>query len=114
MDNLTNEAKFLLSSMYKIYLEKRQSGISREQALYFGYIEDIKTLILPNYLLDDVTHICFELLKYEFISGLKCDNSIEDIHLSLVAVAILETTFQDKINNVLDFLAKIKNAIPFV
>ena len=42
MDNLTNDAKFLLSSMYAKYLERRKDEISKEEARNFQGIDFIK------------------------------------------------------------------------
>lgn len=37
---LTNDSKFLLSSMYKIYLERRKSKTDKKDARFWGNIND--------------------------------------------------------------------------
>lgn len=34
MDNLTNDAKYLISSMYKEYLSRRKNNISKKEAVF--------------------------------------------------------------------------------
>ncbi|EOL42033.1 hypothetical protein UC3_02381 [Enterococcus phoeniculicola ATCC BAA-412] len=113
MDNLTNEAKFLLTSMYDVYLKKRKNKVIRKDAMFFGNLEDIHSSIMPKWQIEDVKSVCLELKKHKFISGTQASNTILFITLTTEAIASLEITFGDRANNILEFLAKIKNAIPF-
>lgn len=48
MDELTNEAKYLLSMMYKEYLQKRKSGANRSTSLKFGNLEKLHETVMPE------------------------------------------------------------------
>lgn len=48
MDKFTNEAKYLLSMMYKIYLQRRKDGIDRSTALKFGDLDDLHVTVVPG------------------------------------------------------------------
>lgn len=48
MNNLTNDAKFLLSSMYAEYIERRKDGSSKDEATSFGDVQNIKEEIMPE------------------------------------------------------------------
>lgn len=114
MDNLTNEAQFLLSSMYNVYLTRRKEGKTRKESMYFGSLEEVHSQIMPEWQLEDVKSVFFELKKYNFLSGTPASNTVWYIALQTEAVAMLETTFKDKMDSALAFAAKIKNAIPFI
>lgn len=114
MENLTNDAKFLLSSMYKNYLEQRENGALKQDAVNFNDIKTIHSDIMPEWKIEDVLYTCFELKKHGLISGFIADDSLYEIKLTTEAIASLETTFADKIDNVLEFASKIKNSIPFI
>lgn len=114
MDNLTNDAKFLLSSMYKIYVERRKNSELKRNATNFISVENIHETIMPEWHEEDVKSTCFELKKHGLISGTNASNSIVFIHLTTEAIAIMENQFKDKIDTVLDYANKIKGAIPFI
>ncbi|EOI53427.1 hypothetical protein [Enterococcus gilvus] len=114
MDNLTNDAKFLLSSMYKTYIDRRKSKISKEKAVLFGDVNSIHENIMPEWEISDVNFTCFELRRKGLISGLLAGNTIFYVSLTTDAIAIMESKFEDDINKVLDFAVKVKSLIPFI
>ncbi|MGL9971432.1 hypothetical protein [Enterococcus sp. DIV1420a] len=114
MDNLTNEAKYLLSLMYKTYLQRRKSGILRRYAIQFGSLEEVHSELMSNKPIEDVKSICLELIKQKWINGRPAATTIRYISLTSEAIASLETTFKDRMDDVLAFLTKIKNATPFL
>lgn len=114
MDNLTNDAKFLLSSLYKAYLMRRNEGIIKAQAIRFIDAEEIHKNYMPEWKIEDVEFTCAELKKNDFISGRYLSNKLQYICLTTYAISQLEETFSDKLNKVLKFMEKIKNAIPFI
>lgn len=114
LELLTNESRYLLGLMYKEYLEKRKSGVSRDNASRFVDIVSIHEKLMPNSLLDDVESFCFELLKHEWIKGMRADGTVFNISLTTEAIATLEVNFKDRIDSVVDFLSKLKAIIPFI
>ena len=119
MNNLTNDAKFLLTSMYAEYLTRRKDEISKEQARNFQNINYLKNNIMSEWSEEDILDTCYELDKYEYITGTKADNTFYTLYLTTEAIAELENQFREptlkeRIENVLDFAAKIKSVIPFI
>lgn len=114
MDVLTNDAKFLLSSMYAQYVKRRKEGISKDKASSFGDVHRINDEIMPEWSFDDTRYTCFELKKHGYISGTPADNQLMFIHLTTEAIAELEVDFKDKVDTALEYAAKIKAAIPFL
>ncbi|MCX81767.1 hypothetical protein DXP75_06915 [Listeria monocytogenes] len=113
MDHLTNDAKFLLSSMYGKYLEKRTSGETKKVSMLFGDVDDIHSEIMPEWLFDDVLTTCLELERHGFIKSIHASNKMLRVSISTEAIALQETTFKDKIDLAFEYAGKIKNSIPF-
>ena len=63
MNNLTNDAKFLLSSMYAKYIERRKDGSSKDKATSFGDVQNIKEEIMPEWSFEDTRFTCFRITK---------------------------------------------------
>ena len=114
MDNLTNDAKFLLTSMYAKYIDERKNGIPKEKAIYFGDVHAINKTIMPEWSFEDTRFTCFELHNHKYITGTPASDQILFISLTTEAIAQLETNFKDKLDTVLEYAGKIKNAIPFL
>ena len=119
MDFLTNDAKFLLTSMYAEYLTRRKDEVSKKQARNFQNINYLKNNIMPEWSEEDILDTCYELDKYGYIIGTKADNTFYNLSLTTEAIAELESQFREptlkeRIENVLDFAAKIKSVIPFI
>ncbi|EAC8464737.1 hypothetical protein [Listeria monocytogenes] len=114
LKTLTNDAKFLLSSMYIEYLNKRKSGATKKDSMFFGNVDKIHSEIMPEWLYEDVLFTCFELKRHGFIKGMQLDKNLIRISITTEAIALSEITFKDKINIVLEYAGKIKAAIPFL
>lgn len=114
MDNLTNDAKFLISSMYAKYLERRKEQVPKAKARNFQSIDYIKEHIMPEWSREDVLDTCRELSRHGYVNGRFGNNDFYQIFISTEAIAELEVDFKDKVNTVLEYAAKIKDAIPFL
>ncbi|WP_409173827.1 hypothetical protein ACKVMU_05915 [Enterococcus mundtii] len=114
LDLLTNDAKYLLASMYKSYVEKRKSGSLKKDATYFGNVDDLHRNIMPEWAREDVLSTCYELRNHGLISGTPAGGTMSMINLRTEAIAIMETKFKDRIDLILDYAIKIKSLIPFI
>ncbi|EDC3594600.1 hypothetical protein DVK09_09715 [Listeria monocytogenes] len=54
LDLLTNDAKFLLASMYKEYIVRRKNKVAKIKAMDFWDIEQIHKIIMKDWSLDDI------------------------------------------------------------
>lgn len=111
--NLTNDAKFLLSSMYKEYLERRQNNTDKSKARLFNNIENIQE-IMTEWSHGDVLDTCSELRRKKLINAIQASDTLLNISLTTDAISLLEVSFKDKIDNVLEYATKIKSLIPFI
>lgn len=114
LDELTNESKYLLTSMYKEYLKRRKSGMDRPHSRQFGGETMIHDEIMPEWQLLDVHDSIFELRTNKLVETTNGSDTFIIVVLSPKAIAELEITFKDHVDKVLDYAAKIKSAIPFI
>ena len=105
---LSKDADALICLIYKDYLDKRNSGISKSDAKMFGSSENIHNKIIPEWSLDDVDDTCRELDRSNFLSILYASNTCSEIFLTDDGIVYMENRFQDKIKNLIDYIAVIK------
>ena len=108
--NLTNDAKFLISSMYKEYLSRLKDNSPKRSAVLFGNSESIHRL-MPEWSKEDTDYTVEELIDKGLLKGYPVIGGYLDITLTTDAVAMLQMSFKDKIDTVLEYATKIKNLI---
>ena len=114
MDELTNDAKFLVSAFYKKYIDNRTQGKTKRESVLLGHLDSIHSEIMPEWIKDDVKYTITELHKHGLVVATPASNTYVRVVLTNAAIASLETSFKDRADTVLEYMAKIKNAIPFV
>ncbi|MCW6661856.1 hypothetical protein NHG28_06400 [Aerococcaceae bacterium NML201209] len=111
---LTNDAKYLLTALYKEYVSRRTSKVPKERATKFDDVHSIHQNFMPEWSIEDIEFTCFELHKHDLIHAVLASNSLYNIRLSTEAIALLEVTFMDKVDSAFFFMRKIKESIPFL
>lgn len=109
MDDLTNEQKYLLISMYKEFLN-RQPALSTEEANLFQNSDEVKDLFMPQLSSDYVSSLCWKLKSKDYISCCKGDDLASDISLTDKTIIYMENRFK---NGLKDILAFLTNFLPF-
>jgi len=99
-DSLTNEARLLLSKMYKTYLERINSGETREQANIFGNSHKIQEDIWPDEKTENVDLYAKELSKNKFIDAIYADDIVYKSSLSTSAISFLQHKFGNDLKKV--------------
>lgn len=108
--NLTDDAKFLISTMYKEYLSRLKDNLPKRSAVFFGDLESIHQL-MPEWSKEDSDYTVEELIDKGLLNGISVIGGYLDIALTTDAVAMLQMSFKDKIDTVLDYATKIKDLI---
>lgn len=108
---LTKDADTLLVILYKAYLELIDLKGSKSAANFWEDAKFIRNTYFPNVPREDITELCFELKRAGFIYGLDSENSLSEIKLTSDAIVYMENRFQNKVGNILDYLAKIKSIL---
>lgn len=99
-DSLTNEARFLLSKMYKIYLERINSGETREQANTFGDSHEIQENIWPNEKIENVDLYAKELSRNKFLDATFADDIVYKSYLSTSAISFMQHKFGNDLKKI--------------
>lgn len=105
---LTKDAEKLICLLYKSYLQKRKSGISKSQATCFGSSHDIHEQLCPDLIFEDVDDTCRELSRADLLNCLWADNIAYHVILSDNAIVYMENRFKNGLSEVLEFIDKIK------
>lgn len=108
MPELTKDADKVICYIYKEYLERRKSGMSKSQAKEFdgNFYRNVKALSKWNSA--DVSDTLQELHDKELISK----NVIGDFELLDSAIAYMENRFKKGLSEVVDFISSLPS-IPF-
>lgn len=112
--NLTNDAKYLIGSMYKVYIDKRKDNVNKQDARQFSGIKELKGNLMPEWTEEDILDTCWELKRKDLITGMAASNTLYRIAITTDAVSALEVSFMDRADKVIDYISKIKNSIPFL
>lgn len=106
---LTKEADALIVSLYKKYKEDRKSGITKDQAKFFGNSDEIHDLVSPKWPLEDTVDACLELCKSGILDCSCADDAVASAHLSNQGIIYMENRFKDGLKEVTDYLVKIRS-----
>lgn len=104
MDNLTNEQKHLLVSMYKEVIS-RQPALSMERANYFNNSDQLIELFSLDLSSDYVSELCWKLYSKGYIICYSGDDLANDISLSDKTIVYMENKFKHGLKDVLLFLS---------
>lgn len=104
MDNLTNEQKHLLISMYKEVLNRR-SLLSMEKANFFKDSEEIKLLFLSHLSSDYVASLCWKLHSQGYITCYPGDDLANEISISDSTIVYMENRFKNGLKDIASFLS---------
>lgn len=107
--HLTKDTDKILCKIYKRYLELRKSGSSKIEATTFLESEAVRIELMPEINKDDFSCAIRELHK---VFGIKVFTAGGFV-LNDQVIIYMENRFPEGLNQVLEWLAKIKNAIPF-
>lgn len=103
---LTKETMSIINRLYKEYLKRRKSGISRDKARNFASAEYVKNNFFPNLSLDDIDNSIRELNQNKLMDVYYADNKIWICKLSNYGISFMEALPRDNILNIADFISK--------
>ena len=108
---LTKDADALICVIYKEYLKKRESGIAKGEAKWFGGSDDLQKTFLPKWTPEDVDETCLELQRANLLACQCADNTVSECILSDSAIIYMERRFTNGLRGVLDYLKTIKSIL---
>lgn len=106
---LTKDADRLLCLIYRDYLERRKDGLSKSSARAYSERTDWPKSLTEQFSVEDIRDTLRELKSV----GLVRSYSYSGFALTDKAIVYMENRFPRGATQVLDWLAKIKSAVPF-
>ncbi|WP_270332962.1 hypothetical protein [Ligilactobacillus acidipiscis] len=113
LGSLTKDAQYLLSVIYKTYLENRSSGKSKRDSNTFGSEFDIHDSLMPEWIQADVRETINELSRNNLLYVVFGNNKALRISLTTDAIVLMENKFKNKVDSVLKYATEIKSLISF-
>lgn len=110
---LTKDAEYLLCAIYKAYKEGRKSGKSKFDAKMIGSSKLIHSTLMSEWSFEDVDETCRELSRADYADCQYADNVTWHLALTDKAIIYMENRFVNGLTGVLEYMAKIKQAILF-
>lgn len=101
---LTKDSEKLICLIYKDYLEKRKSGLSKSKANSFGSSHDIHEKLCPNWIFEDVDDTCRELSRCGLLDCFWADNIAYRVTLSDSGIIYMENRFKNGLLGVIEFI----------
>lgn len=103
--DLTKDSEKLLCLLYKSYLEKVNSGLSKSTANAFGDSHKIHDTLCPDWLFEDVDETCRQLSRAGFLKCFWADGIASETSLSDSGIVYMENRFKNSLLSVADFLS---------
>lgn len=108
---LTNDADYLMCQMYKHYLERRNAGTDKGDAIHFGSAARIKQLLGLEWSENDVAETCWELSRSGLLSTFDASDTVCESHITSDGIVYMESRFARKLGKVLDRIEQLKRII---
>lgn len=106
---LSHDADKAICTIYKEYMARRSTGISKFQSKGFSDFKEWHAALLPEWSEADAKETIAELAR----AGLVKMYLGGGFMLNDAAIIYMEQRFPNGVSQVLEWLAKLKNAIPF-
>lgn len=103
---LTKDAKSILFTLYKEYVDRRKHGFSKSQSKRFNSASFIQENFFPDLPLEDVEDSLRELGRNDFLDNFYADNTVYFCTLSDYGISVMEAQKKDALLNLANFLIK--------
>lgn len=111
---LSNEANYLVTLLYKEYIDRRKSESSKVDAKHFyngsKYVHEHLT---PNWMFEDVDETCNELSNSKYLEPIFADDHMAEFYLTDLLIVDMEQSFGDKVDKLISTLAQLKSLLLF-
>ncbi|MCS4486348.1 hypothetical protein [Staphylococcus americanisciuri] len=109
---LTKDQQYILSVLYKDYLECVKSGSVKLHCNNFDDAEDIHLKYFQYLHFEDVENDLKSLKKAGFLNGFFADNTLYQVSISDMTIVYFENKFKNDLKSIIDSISKISSFIP--
>ncbi|MGW7977608.1 hypothetical protein BU116_01150 [Staphylococcus xylosus] len=111
-EELTKDQQYILSVMYKKYLECVKSGSVKLKCNDFNDAKSLHKNYFSELHFEDVEYDLKKLKKQNFLHGVYADNTIFNITMEDKTIVYFENKFKNDMKNLIDSISKIASIIP--
>ena len=113
MDNikLTNDADYMICTLYSEYKQRLKNGVPKDDAKYFGSAERIQDTLISEWSTYDISETARELCDSGLLSILNGDNLLCESALTTDAIIYMKNRFKNKASDLLDTIAKLRSIV---
>ncbi len=111
MNDITKDAKRILLTLYREYLNRRDNGYARQSAAYFGDSDLLQATCFGDESREDIADFCWELQRKGYIACFPGDNLANEITLLPETIVAMEQRFPNGVKSLLDALGKLSGLI---
>lgn len=108
---LTKEADAMICVLYREYLTRREHKVSIDNACLFHDDCSIHENFFPQWPLEDVTAVCWQLHRKKLLHASRGDNHANNVFLTEEGIIYMEGRFGHKLEVVADWIGKLAGLI---
>lgn len=108
---LSQDAEYLLCTLYDAYRTRRKSGELAEDAKFFGSSEQIQASYVQEWPTNDIDEAARELHRKGMIIASFADNALDQCCLSSDGIVYVENQFGDKLDRLAQRIATLRAII---
>ena len=108
---LTDDADFLLCTLYDAYRFRRKNGESSLESRCFGDSECIQEEYISQWSIDDIDDAARELSDKGLASCLFANNTLAEFAIERDGIAFMEHRFGDKLDILTQRIASLRNIL---
>lgn len=111
---LTKDSDYLICAIFKSYMDQRKSGTPKSNAKMLGSSKTLHEELMPEWSFEDVDETCRELHRAGLLQCTYADNVAYYVSLNDAGIIYMENRFAGKFDTIVEYMAKVKSAIPFI
>ncbi len=111
MNDITKDAKRILLTLYREYLNRRDDGYDRQSAAYFGDSDSLQETYFDDESSEDIADFCWELQRNGYIACFPGEDLANDVTLLPETIVAMEQRFPNGVKSLLDAISKLSRLI---
>lgn len=109
---LTKDQQYILSILYKSYLDCSKSGEIKVRCNNFGEASEIHSNYFTEFHFQDIESDLKKLKKHGFLKGVIADATINHVEIADATISYFENEFKNNMKSLLGYISQVASFIP--
>lgn len=109
---LTKDQQYVLSVLYKSYLNCANTGEIKINCNNFGKAREIHSSFFAKFHFEDVESDLKKLKKYGFLHGVIADSTINSVKIADPTISYFENEFKNNMKSLVGYISQVASFIP--